>query len=389
MEEIGIAVDVAYLRSLGDSLRERLAKLEKEIHEAAGGPFNVNSAQQLREVLFDKLGMTPVKKTPKGLPSTDASVLAKLAEEHPIVNDLLSYRELEKLRSTYVDALIPLVADDGRVHAHFNQMAAATGRLSSDRPNLQNIPIRSEEGRTIRQAFVAEDGASFVVADYSQIELRILAHLSEDAGLVEAFSNEEDVHSTTAARVWDVDPELVTAEQRRTAKVINFGLLYGMEAYGLAQRLEISAEEAQQHVDSYFAQFPDVKAFMSGIVAEARDSGYTTTILGRRRYLPELSSGNFRERQAGERMALNAPIQGSAADVIKKAMVELDARLIAEAPNARLVLQVHDELVLEVPQDMVPEIVALVREVMEGIVPLKVPLRVDVATGANLAECKP
>jgi len=388
MEEAGIGVDVGYLADLGDSLRDRIAKLEKKIHKAAGGPFNVNSAQQLREVLFDRLELPVLKKTPKGVPSTDASVLKKLADEHRVVDDLLSYRELEKLRSTYVDGLMPLVAEDGRIHAHFNQMAAATGRLSSDRPNLQNIPARSVEGLTIRRAFVADDGAIFLVADYSQIELRILAHLSRDAALVEAFHDDQDVHTATAARVWETEPGDVTGEQRRMAKVINFGLLYGMEAYGLAQRLEISTEEAQAHVDSYFDQFPDVRDFMSGIVADARDRGYTATIMGRRRYLPELASGNFRERQAGERMALNAPIQGSAADIIKMAMIELDSRFIAELPRARMLLQVHDELVFEVPADEVESARSLVREVMEGIVPLRVPLRVDMATGANLAECK-
>ena len=388
MEDVGIGVDVDYLSDLGDSLRQRIAKLDKKIHKAAGGPFNVNSAQQLREILFDRLDLPVLKKTPKGVPSTDASVLNKLADEHPIVDDLLSYRELEKLRSTYVDGLMPLVADDGRIHAHFNQMAAATGRLSSDRPNLQNIPARSEEGMTIRRAFVADQGATFVVADYSQIELRILAHLSEDPGLVEAFNNDQDVHTATAARVWESEPEDVTSEQRRMAKVINFGLLYGMEAFGLAQRLEISTEEAQGHVDSYFGQFPQVRAFMSGIVAEARDRGYTATIMGRRRYLPELASGNFRERQAGERMALNAPIQGSAADIIKKAMIELDSRLAVELPTVRMLLQVHDELVFEVPTGDIDAAQSMVREVMEGIVPLKVPLRVDIAAGANLADCK-
>jgi DNA polymerase-1 len=388
MERAGIGVDREYLGELGDSLRDRLATIEKDVYAEAGEPFNINSALQLREVLFERLGLPILKKTPKGAPSTDAVVLTKLAEEHPVVEHLLRYRELEKLRSTYVDGLLPLVSADGRIHAHFNQMGAATGRLSSDHPNLQNIPVRSPEGMTIRRAFVADPGHHFVVADYSQIELRILAHLSEDTGLIDAFAADEDIHTATAARVFGIDPTEVTPEQRRRAKVINFGLLYGMESYGLAQRLEISTEEAQDQMDAYFAQYPDVQAFMKGIVAEARESGYTTTILGRRRYLPELASGNFRQRQTGERMALNAPIQGSAADVIKKAMVQLDADLQMSANGTRMLLQIHDELVLEVPDDQMEEAQEHIRTVMEGVVPLRVPLRVDVATGRDLAECK-
>ncbi|MDH3730538.1 MAG: DNA polymerase I [Acidimicrobiia bacterium] len=386
MEATGIEVDRPYLEELGSDLRERLGGLEKQIHDDAGEPFNVNSTLQLREVLFSKLELPVLKKTPKGVASTDASVLLKLAPEHPIVERLLEYRELEKLRSTYVDGLLPLIEPDGRVHARFNQMAAATGRLSSENPNLQNIPVRSAEGMTIRRAFVAADGATFVVADYSQIELRILAHMSGDAALVEAFEKDEDVHTATAARVFETTD--VTADMRRMAKVINFGLLYGMEAYGLAQRLEIDTEEAQQHMDAYFGQFPDVQAFMDGIVEDARSSGYTTTILGRRRYLPELASGNFRQRQMGERMALNAPIQGSAADIIKKAMVELDAELEARDDGSALLLQIHDELVLEVPETAAQDVTDLVRTTMEGIVELNVPLRVSTSLGSNLAETK-
>jgi DNA polymerase-1 len=388
MEDTGIGVDREFLEQLGEDLRNRLAQLETAIHEAAGGPFNVNSTLQLREVLFDRLGLPVLKKTPKGVPSTDASVLEKLRDEHPIVADLLHFRELEKLRSTYVDALLPLIEDDGRVRGRFNQMAAATGRLSQEQPNLQNIPVRSEEGRIIRRAFVADAGSRFLVADYSQIELRILAHLSGDPGLIEAFANDIDIHTATAARVADLSPEEVSPDQRRRAKMINFGLLYGMEAYGLAQRLGIDRAEAAEQIELYFSQFPDVQAFMQGIVDEARSVGYTTTILGRRRYLPELTSPNFRDRQAGERMALNAPIQGSAADIIKKAMVELDAELRTAGLGAEMLLQIHDELVLEVPDDEFEAVKALTIEVMEGIVDLNVPLRVTVADGRTLADCK-
>jgi DNA polymerase-1 len=388
MEITGVGVNREFLDELSISLRKRLSELEADIHEAAGRTFNINSTLQLREVLFEELDLPVLKKTPKGAPSTDASVLQKLRTEHAVVDMLLQYRELEKLRSTYVDALIPLIEGDGRVRGRFNQMAAATGRLSQEQPNLQNIPVRSEEGRIIRQAFVAAEGYTYLVADYSQIELRILAHLSGDPGLVDAFENDLDVHAATAARVAGIDPTEVTSDQRRRAKVINFGLLYGMEAYGLAQRLEISRDEAATHVEEYFAQFPQVRDFMKGIVDEARQTGYTTTILGRRRYLPELTSSNFRDRQSGERMALNAPIQGSAADIIKKAMVVLEADLRRADLGAEMLLQIHDELVLEVPDDELDTVTDLVTSVMEGIVDLRVPLKVDVASGANLAECK-
>jgi DNA polymerase-1 len=386
MEVAGVGVDVHFLADLGDRLRERLAELETVIHEAAGGPFNVNSTLQLREVLFDRLGLPVLKKTPKGSPSTDASVLEKLRDEHEVVAHLLLYRELEKLRGTYVEALLRLVDEDGRIRGRFNQMGAATGRLSQEQPNLQNIPVRSEEGRAIRQAFVADEGCLFLVADYSQIELRILAHLSDDPGLIEAFEQDLDVHAATAARINAVRPDAVNADQRRTAKMINFGLLYGMEAYGLARRLGIPREEAQQHIDTYFDQFAGVRDFLNGLVEDARSDGYTTTILGRRRYLPELASSNFRDRQAGERMALNAPIQGSAADVIKKAMIELDPQLAAF--EAQMLLQIHDELVIEVPGEHLDGVAAVTREVMEGVVELRVPLRVDIASGRTLADCK-
>jgi len=386
MEDAGIGVDAGYLGELSESLRARLADLEGHIYQEAGRPFNVNSTQQLREVLFEHLGLPVLKKTPKGAPSTDASVLQKLADEHPVVEHLLGYRELEKLRSTYVDGLLPLVAEDGRIHCVFNQTGAATGRISSERPNMQNIPVRSEEGRTIRKAFVAAGGSRLIVADYSQIELRILAHLSRDPGLLEAFRTGADVHTATAVRVFGVpepDPDL-----RRKAKVINFGLLYGMEAYGLAQRLGISTEEAAGHMEAYFAQFPDVKEFMEGIVESARHTGYTTTILGRRRYLPELSSGNFRIRQMGERMALNAPIQGSAADIIKRAMIDLDAALEERGMATTMLLQVHDELVLEAPEHELEGAIELTRTVMEQVSHLDVPLVVDVGTGRTLGDAK-
>jgi DNA polymerase-1 len=385
MEYAGIRLDTAFLSEFRLDLNERIAALEMAIHEHAGRQFNINSTLQLRSVLFDELGLPVSKKTPKGAPSTDASVLEKLANQHEIVADLLKFRELDKLRSTYVDSLLNLVDEDGRVRGRFNQTGAATGRLSMERPNLQNIPARSEEGRAIRHAFVAEPGSTFLVADYSQIELRILAHLSLDVGLIDAFLNDVDIHAATAARVNDVPIEQVTDAMRRTSKMINFGLLYGMEAYGLAQRLDISRTEAQSHIDTYFEQFPDVRAYMSGIVDQARETGYTTTIEGRRRYLPELNSPRTRDRQMGERMALNAPIQGSAADVIKKAMINLDRELEAADLSARMLLQIHDELVLEVPEDELDAVRDLTVATMQGVAKLHVPLKVSYGIGTTLA----
>jgi DNA polymerase-1 len=386
MEHVGIGVDRAYLEEMGLDLRERLNRLDAQVQELAGEPFNVNSTDQLRSILFDKLGLPVLKKTSTGKPSTDASVLKKM--EHPLVEALLEYRELEKLRSTYVDGYLPLIEGDGRIHTRFNQMAATTGRLSSDRPNLQNIPVRSESGRTIRRAFVAGEGAEFLVADYSQIELRVLAHMSGDPFLVEAFRVGSDIHTATAARVWGLTEDQVTREQRNTAKMINFGLLYGMEAFGLADRLGISRDEARDHIDAYFAQFEKVKEFMASVVTLARNQGYTTTLFGRRRYLPELKSDNFRIRQMGERMALNAPVQGTSADIIKKAMIELDHGLREGGFESALILQIHDELILECPDAEMSVVEKLVVETMEGVAGLDVPLVVDVGTGPDLASVK-
>jgi DNA polymerase-1 len=386
MEHAGIGVDRAYLENMGAELRDKLTALDSQIQDLAGERFNVNSTDQLRFVLFDKLGLPVIKKTSTGKPSTDASVLKKL--DHPVIEALLEYREYEKLRGTYVDGYLPLIEADGRIHTRFNQMAATTGRLSSDRPNLQNIPIRSESGRTIRRAFIAGEGAEFLVADYSQIELRVLAHMSGDPFLVEAFQKGSDIHTATAARVWGLEEAEVTADLRRTAKMINFGLLYGMEAFGLADRLGISRDEAQEHMDAYFSQFVDVKEFMASVVTLARNQGYTTTLFGRRRYLPELKSDNYRIRQMGERMALNAPVQGTAADIIKKAMIDLDAGLRSEGLASTLILQIHDELILECTLDELDVAEKLVVGTMEGVVDLDVPLRVDVATGPDLASVK-
>jgi DNA polymerase-1 len=387
MEAVGIAIDLKFLEELSAELTIQCRELEAKIHEHAGEAFNVNSTPQMRHILFEKLGLTPVKRTKTG-PSTDADSLQKMAESHPIVADLLKYREVEKLRGTYADALPPLVREDGRIHASFNQISTTTGRISSDSPNLQNIPVRTAGGREMRKAFIAADGYGLLTADYSQIELRVLAHLAEDPGLIDAFAQGLDVHTVTAGKVFDVDESKVDNFQRRFAKVVNYGLAYGMEAYGLGQRLDIPTDQAREILDAYFESFPNVHAYMEGTVREARDRGYTTTIFGRRRQLPELASGNFRIRQMGERMAQNAPVQGSAADIFKLAMIELDRALDETESESRMLLTVHDEIVLEVPVGEVEAVKITVRETMESVCQLKVPLVVDLGFGPNWAEAK-
>ena len=332
MEKSGVRVDVDFLRSIYDGLVTEGARLEEEIQELAGERFLVNSTLQLRRILFDKLGLQPQKKTKTGF-STDAASLEKLRGLHPIVEPLLRYREVEKLRSTYGESLLAEVAPDGRIHATFNQTVARTGRLSSDRPNLHNIPIRTEEGRRIRQAFLPAEGCRFLVADYNQIELRVIAHLAQDPGLIEAFATGQDIHRATAARLFAVDPDDVTLGMRSKAKMVSYGLAYGMESYGLGQRLGIPTEEAAQVLGAYFEAFPSVRSYMERTVAEARDRGYTETLFGRRRQIPELQSQNYRLRQAGERQAMNAGIQGLAADIFKVALVRLDLALDAHGPR--------------------------------------------------------
>jgi DNA polymerase I len=387
MEDAGVRVDAEFLRGLVDELTNEVRRLDSEIQELAGHPFTVNSTKQLRVVLFDELGLQPQKKTKTGF-STDAASLEKLLGQHPIIEKLLRYREVEKLRSTYGESLLGTVGPDGRIHATFNQTVARTGRLSSDEPNLHNIPIRTEEGRRFRRAFIPSDGCRFLVADYNQIELRVIAHLAEDPGLIEAFESGQDIHNATAARIFGVEPGDVTTGQRSKAKMVSYGLAYGMESYGLAQRLGIAVDEAAEILGAYFDAFPNVRAYMDNTVAEARSRGYTETIFGRRRQIPELSSSNFRIRQAGERQAMNAGIQGLAADIFKVALVDIDARLAAADLRARLVLQVHDEVILEVPPDEAATAEELVRTAMTGACPLRVPLEVNVAWGDTWAEAK-
>ncbi|MGZ0177173.1 MAG: DNA polymerase I [Acidimicrobiales bacterium] len=387
MEHVGVGVDVAELTKMRDDLTAECDRLREATIEAAGEDFNINSTKQLREILFDKLGLTPQKKTKTGY-STDAATLEKLRDDHPMVDLLLQYREVEKLRSTYGEGLVAEVGPGDRIRATFNQTVARTGRLSSDKPNLHNIPVRSERGRNFRRAFVAGDDKTLLIADYNQIELRCIAHLAEDPGLITAFEAGDDIHNATASRVFGVKPEDVTVEQRSKAKMVSYGLAYGMESYGLGQRLGIPTNEAQVILDAYFEAFPAVRQYMDDTVAEARQRGYTETLFGRRRQIPELSSSNFRIRQAGERQAMNAGIQGLAADIFKVALVELDKGLDESSLEAEVILQVHDEVVLEVPPAELDATRDLVVKVMANAFDLRVPLDVNLADGPTWAAGK-
>ncbi len=387
MEHAGVAVDRTELERLNADMTAEAEALAAEIQADAGEEFNVNSTKKLREILFDNLGLKPQKKTKTGY-STDQATLEKLSGEHPIIDHLLRYREVEKLRSTYGQPLLDAAADDGRIHATFNQTVARTGRLSSENPNLHNIPVRTELGRSFRKAFVPADGMRLLVADYNQIELRCIAHLADDPGLVEAFTTGADIHAITAARVFDVDEADVSFEQRSRAKMVSYGLAYGMEAYGLGQRLNIPTDEARVILDAYFESFPAVKDYMETTVTEARNRGYTETLFGRRRAIPELMSDNRNLRQAGERQAMNAGIQGLAADIFKVALVRLDRALVDVGSAARLVLQVHDEVILEIVEDRAEELTALVTDAMTGAFELRVPLEVNLAFGETWASAK-
>lgn len=387
MEDVGIGVDKAYLSDLAEELGFEVASLDTEIQALAGEPFKVNSTPQLRRILFDQLGLVPQKRTKTGF-STDAASLERLRDEHPIIEKLLRYREVEKLRSTYGASLLAEIGPDGRIHASFNQTVARTGRLSSESPNLHNIPIRSEEGRRFRRAFVAAPGYRLLVADYNQVELRVIAHLSGDPGLVEAFGAGVDIHTATAARLFGTEPADVTLGQRSKAKMVSYGLAYGMEAYGLSQRLGVPVEEAAVILAAYFEAFPKVRAYMDATVAEARSRGYTETLFGRRRPIPELTSTNFRVRQAGERQAMNAAIQGLAADLFKVALVRLDHALTAGGCSARLILQVHDEVLVEVPPSEEEMVEEMTRQAMTGAGELDVPLEVNLSWGQSWADAK-
>ncbi len=387
IEHGGVRLDVPMLEKQSRELAAEMHKLEQQAHEAAGGPFNLGSPKQLQEILFERLELPVVRKTPKGQPSTAEDVLAELADQHELPRLILEHRELAKLRSTYTEKL-PKQVDPvtGRVHTSYHQAVAATGRLSSSDPNLQNIPIRKPQGRRIRQAFIADEGHVLLAADYSQIELRIMAHLSGDTGLVEAFKADADIHTATAAEVFGTAAEAVTTDQRRSAKAINFGLIYGMSAFGLARQLGIGRTEAQSYVDLYFERYPGVKAYMERTRELARDQGYVETVFGRRLYLPEIRSRNAQRRQYAERSAINAPMQGTAADIIKLAMIAVDRWIKRSGSAARMIMQVHDELVLEVPADAVDETEKALVDCMTGAAELSVPLKVDTGRGHNWDE---
>ncbi len=361
-----------------------MGKIEKKAFDQAGQPFNLNSPKQIQEILFEKQGLKPVRKTPSGQPSTDEESLAELALDHPLPKLLLEYRGLAKLKSTYTDTLPEMInPKTGRVHTTYGQAVAVTGRLASNDPNLQNIPIRTAEGRRIREAFIAAPGCQIVSADYSQIELRIMAHISQDASLLAAFAAGEDIHRATAAEIFSLAPKDVDAEQRRYAKVINFGLIYGMSAFGLARQLGIERAAAQQYMDRYFARYPGVAEYMKRTREAARVAGYVETVFGRRLWLPEVKSSNPARRQGAERAAINAPMQGTAADLIKMAMIAADRWLREQRLESRLIMQVHDELVLEVPDRELGEVRRELPRLMGGVAELSVPLVVDVGAGPN------
>ncbi|KPK10428.1 MAG: DNA polymerase I [Acidithiobacillales bacterium SG8_45] len=387
MERTGVKIDAAMLRKQSQQLAKRILEIEAMAHKSAGQPFNLGSPKQIQEVLYDKLELPVLKKTPKGAPSTAEEVLQELALDYELPELILEWRGLSKLRSTYTDKLPEMISPrTGRVHTSYHQAVAATGRFSSSDPNLQNIPVRSAEGRRIRQAFVPEKGNVMMSADYSQIELRIMAHLSKDKGLQKAFSEGADIHSATAAEVFGAEPDKVTSEQRRNAKAINFGLIYGMSAFGLARQLKIDRGAAQEYIDLYFSRYPGVKEYMDSTRANAHDQGYVETLFGRRLYLPDINASNHNRRQYAERTAINAPMQGTAADLIKLAMLAVDKWIQKDAPEIKMIMQVHDELVFEIPKDMVQQAEKKVRELMTGVAKLDVPLVVDVGTGKNWDE---
>lgn len=388
MEQLGVMVDREKLQTMQKDLAERIQTLEQNIYETAGESFNLNSPKQLGVVLFEKLELPVVKKTKTGY-STAADVLEQLKTKHPIIEDILLYRQLQKLQSTYLEGLLKVIHEDGKVHTRFNQALTQTGRLSSTDPNLQNIPIRLEEGRKIRQAFVpSEKNWEIFACDYSQIELRVLAHIAGDEKLIQAFKDDRDIHTQTAMDVFHVEEDAVDSLMRRQAKAVNFGIVYGISDYGLSQNLGITRKEAQAFIDRYFESYPGVKEYMDEIVKEAKQQGYVTTLMHRRRYLPDITSRNFNQRSFAERTAMNTPIQGSAADIIKKAMIDLAARLKSEDLRANVLLQVHDELILEAPKEEIARLKKIVPEVMEQTVELLVPLKVDYAHGPTWYDAK-
>ena len=387
MEQNGIRVEADALKQYSDQLAGKIAELEKEIYEEAGETFNINSPKQLGVVLFENMKLPGGRKTKTGY-STAADVLEKLAPEHPVVAKILEYRQYTKLKSTYADGLANYIQDDGRIHGKFNQTITATGRISSTEPNLQNIPVRMELGRLIRKVFIPEEGYRFVDADYSQIELRVLAHCSGDEHLIQAYKEQSDIHRITASQVFHIPFDEVTPQQRRNAKAVNFGIVYGISSFGLSQDLSITRKEAAKYIDDYFATYPGIKTFLDHAVTHAKEEGYVVTLFGRRRPVPELSSSNFMQRSFGERVAMNSPIQGAAADIIKIAMIRVNQRLKDQKMKSRLVLQVHDELLIEAYEPELDEVQNILKEEMEHAAELKVPLEIDMHTGDNWYEAK-
>ena len=387
MEKRGIAIDRKQLEQFGNMLSQRIADCEALIYGYAEETFNINSTKQLGELLFDKLGLPPVKKTKTGY-STNADVLEKLKTKHPIIPAIMDYRMLTKLKSTYADGLMAVICDDGRIRTTFQNLVTATGRLSSTEPNLQNIPVRTDLGAEIRKMFIPKPGCVLVDADYSQIELRVLAHIADDSVMQDAFIGGLDVHTVTAAQVFGVAPEQVTSLQRRHAKAVNFGIVYGISEFSLAEDIGVSRWEAKEYIDSYLAHYSGVRAYMKNVVLEAREKGYTATLYGRKRYIPELSASNFNIRSGAERIALNTPIQGTAADLIKLAMIRVENALNAHYPEARLLLQVHDELIVECPADMAEAVAALVSREMQAVAELKVPLQAEAKIGESWYDAK-
>ena len=372
---------------MGVKFDAEIVRLSTEIFEEAGVQINLNSPKQLGELLFERLGIPAPKKTSKGY-STTKEVLEGLAEDYPICVKILEYRKYQKLRSTYIDSLIQLRDENGRVHTHFDQVGTATGRLSSSEPNLQNIPVRTELGREIRGAFIAKPGHVLVDADHSQIELRVLAHISGDTTMIDAFRADEDIHARTAAEVYGVPIAQVTSQMRSASKAVNFGIVYGISDFALAKNIGVTRTEAREFMNRYFERYPGVKAYMESSVQEGRERGYAMTLMGRRRYLPELLSSNFNVRSFGERCAMNSPIQGTAADIIKLAMIRVAAELKARGLKTRLILQVHDELILEAPEAEAAEAAELLKRCMESVMRLEVPLKTDITTGGDWRACK-
>ena len=387
MEKEGVMVRPEELKIYGEALTGRITELEQSIHEKAGTEFNINSPKQLGEVLFEKMQIPGGKKTKTGY-STAADVLEKLSEEYPIVSEILEYRGLTKLKSTYADGLSAYSGADSRIHSNFNQTITATGRISSTEPNLQNIPMRMELGRKIRKVFVPKEGYIFTDADYSQIELRVLAHMSGDAQLIEAYQTDADIHRITASKVFHTPFEEVTELQRRNAKAVNFGIVYGISSFGLSQDLSITRKEAAAYIEQYFETYPGIKKFLDGAVAKAKEKGYVDTMFGRRRPVPELSSSNFMQRSFGERIAMNSPIQGTAADIIKIAMIRVHNRLKEEGLLSKLILQVHDELLIETKEEEKEKVAVILEEEMKGAAELLVSLEIDLHTGENWYEAK-